>query len=82
MTMVMPWSMTAGSWKQRDFPKEVAAWTKTSEPERAASIMSFCIGLPGVRGQAVAIIYLRVTYVLYLKLSLPNWRRNVNSGST
>lgn len=40
MTIVMPWSITAGSWKQRLLPKEVAAWTKTSRPSRAAVMIS------------------------------------------
>ena len=44
-TMVMPWSITAGSWKQRLLPNEVAAWTKTSWPQRAARIISRWNGL-------------------------------------
>lgn len=47
-TMVMPWSITAGSWKQRLLPKEVAAWTKTSWLERAARMISRWYGLDSI----------------------------------
>lgn len=40
MTTVTPLEHHAGSWKQRDLPKEVAAWTKISWPSRAALMIS------------------------------------------
>lgn len=45
MTIVMPKSTTAGSWKQRLFPNPVAAWRKTSCPCRAAVTTSRWTGL-------------------------------------
>lgn len=38
----LPWSTTAGSWKHKLFPKDVAAWTKTSFPSREACMISLC----------------------------------------
>jgi len=45
MTIVMPKSTTAGSWKHSDFPKPVAAWRKISSPAMEAVMTSFCTGL-------------------------------------
>ena len=77
---ILPWSMTAGSWKHRLLPNEVAAWTKTSWPSRAALMISLWCGLRKV----VRIGSWRIMYhTVYsnLKFSLPNCRRRVKSMS-
>lgn len=45
--------MTAGSWKHKLLPNDVAAWTKTSLPCKAAHMMSRWKGLHRVRGAYV-----------------------------
>lgn len=45
MMMVIPGSIIAGSWKQRDFPKEVAAERKMSWEAREARMTSRWRGL-------------------------------------
>jgi hypothetical protein len=42
---ILPLDTAAGSWKHKLFPKEVAAWRKTSWPSMVAVITSRCSGL-------------------------------------
>lgn len=75
----MPWSITAGSWKHKLLPKEVAAWTKTSWPSNAATIMSRWNGLEGAISFATKKC---IGSQKYLKDVFLNLRRSVKSMST